>query len=48
MGTNCALLLADLFLYYYEANFIQRLLKKNGKKLNRSVNFTFLYIDDVL
>ena len=50
MGTNCALLLADLFLYYYmyEEHFIQRLLKKNGKKLNRSVNFTFRYIDDVL
>jgi hypothetical protein len=27
--TNCAPLLADLFLYSYEADFIQRLLKKN-------------------
>ena len=33
MGTNCAPLLADLFLYSYEADFIQGLLKKNGKKL---------------
>jgi hypothetical protein len=32
----------------YEADFIQGLLKKNGKKLVRSVNFTFRYIDDVL
>jgi hypothetical protein len=44
----CAHLLADLFLYSYEAYFIQRLLKKNGKKLARSFNFTFRYIDDVL
>ena len=29
MGTNCVHLLADLFRYSYEANFIQRLLKKN-------------------
>ena len=47
MGTNCALL-ADLFLYSYEANFIQELLKKNEKKLARSFNFTVRYIDDVL
>ena len=48
MGTNCALLLTDLFLYLYEADFIQGLLKKNEKKLARSYNFTFRYIDDVL
>jgi hypothetical protein len=47
MGTNCALL-ADLFLYSYEANFIQGLLKKNEKKLARSFNFMFRYTDDVL
>jgi hypothetical protein len=41
-------LLADLFLYSYEADFIQGLLKKNEKKLARSFNFTFHYIDDVL
>jgi hypothetical protein len=31
MGTNCAPLLADLFLYSYEADFIHGLLKKNDK-----------------
>ena len=31
MGTNCAPLLADLFLYSHEADFIQGLLKKNEK-----------------
>jgi hypothetical protein len=34
MGTNCAPLLTDLFLYSYEADFIQGLLKKNEKKPN--------------
>ena len=35
MGTNCALLPADLFIYSYEA------VKKNKKKLASSFNFTF-------
>ena len=48
MGTNYAPLLADLFIYSYEADFIQGVLKKNEKKLARSFNFTFRYIDDVL
>jgi hypothetical protein len=47
MGTNCAPLLAYLFIYSYETDFIERLLKKNEKKLARSFNFTFRYIDDV-
>jgi hypothetical protein len=33
MGTNCDPLLYDLFLYSYKADFMQRLLKKNEKKL---------------
>jgi hypothetical protein len=48
MSTNCAPLLAELFLYSYEADFIQGFLNKNEKKLARSFNFTFRYIDDVL
>ena len=48
LGTTCAPLLADLFLYSYETDFIQRFLKKNQKKLAPSFNFTFRYIDDVL
>ena len=46
-GTNYVLLLSDLLLYSHEADFIQGLLKKNEKKLVRSFNFTFRYIDDV-
>jgi hypothetical protein len=41
MGTNCAPLLTDLFLYSYEAEFV---LQDNNKNLNH----TFRYIDDVL
>ena len=48
MGTNCAPLLADLFLHSYEAEFIERLLKSNNKKLTVSFNLSFRYIDDVL
>jgi hypothetical protein len=48
MGTNCAPLLTDLFLYSYEAEFVQRLLQDNNKKLAASFNHTFRYIDDVL
>jgi hypothetical protein len=47
MGTNCAPLLADLFLYLYEADLIEGLLKKNEKKLARSFHFMFHYINDV-
>ena len=47
-GTNYVLLLAYLFFYSHEADFIQGLLKKNEKKLVRSFIFTFRYIDDVL
>jgi len=48
MGTNCAPLLADLFLHSYEADFIADLIKKNEKHLARSFNLSFRYIDDVL
>ena len=48
MGTNCAPLLADLFLYSYVAEFIQTLIKSGKRQLAESFNFTFRYIDDVL
>ena len=31
MGSNCAPLFADLFLYSYEAEFVQKLLRDNNK-----------------
>jgi hypothetical protein len=48
MGTNRDPLLADLFVYSNEANFMEWLLKRKEKKLARPFNFTFRYIDDVL
>ena len=48
MGTNCAPLLADMFLYSYEAEFIQSLLSTGKKKIASQFNFTYRYIDDVL
>ena len=49
MGTNCALLLADLFLYSYEAEFfLQSILKAGKKHLTQQFIFTYRYIDDIL
>jgi hypothetical protein len=48
MGTNCAPLLADLFLYSYEVEFIQKLLHEKKKTLAVAFSSTFRYIDDVL
>ena len=40
--------LADIFLYSYEAEFIQSLLSTGRKQLASLFNFTYRYIDDVL
>jgi hypothetical protein len=48
MGTNCASLLADLFLHDYQADFLQGLLKNKERKLSQTFNSSFHYIEDVL
>ena len=48
MGTNCAPLLADIFLHSYEAEFMQSLLSTGRKQLASRFNSTYRYIDDVL
>ena len=48
MGTNSAPLLADIFLYSYEAEFIQSLLLAGKIHLASQFNFTYRYIDVVL
>ena len=48
MGTKCVPLPADIFLYSYEAEFIQSLLSTGRKRLASQFNFTYRYIDDVL
>ena len=47
MGKNCAPLLADIFLYSYEAESIQSLLSAGKKQLASQFNFTYRFIDDV-
>ena len=48
MGTNCVTLLADIFLYSCEVEFIQPLLSTGKKQLASLFNFTYRYIDDFL
>ena len=46
MGTNCAPLLADLFLYSYENEFSDKLVKECKRKLDRKFHLSYRYIDD--
>ena len=48
MGTNCAPLLADLFLYSCENEFLDRLIKEGKRKLARRFNLSYRYIDDLI
>ena len=48
MGTNCAPLIADLFLFCYERDFMLNLSKSNQIDLIQKVNRTSRYIDDIL
>ena len=48
MGTNCASLLVDIFLYSYEPEFIQSLLSTGKEQLASPLNLTYRYIDNVL
>ena len=47
MGTDCAPLLANLFLFYYEYKYVKKLIKTNIIKARR-FNNTMRYIDDLL
>ena len=48
MGTNCAPLLADLFLYSYENEFLDKLIKEGKRKPARRFNLSYRYIDDLI
>ena len=48
MGTNCAPLLGDLFLYSYENEFLDKLVKEGKRKLARKFNLSYRYIDDLI
>ena len=48
MGTNCVPLLADLFLYLYESEFLDKLIKEGKRKLARKFNLSYRYTDDLI
>ena len=48
MGTNCAPLKADLFLYSYENKFVDRLIKEGKRKLARKFNLSYRSIDNLI
>ena len=48
MGTNCAPLLADLFLCSYENEFFDKFIKEGKRKLARKFNLSYRYIDDLI
>ena len=47
MGTNCALLLADLFLFCYERHFMLSLSEENQFGVIEAFNSTSRYLDDL-
>ena len=48
MGTNCAPLLADLFLYSYENEFLNNMITSGHRRLARSLNLCYRFIDDLI
>ena len=48
MGTNCAPLLADLFLFCYEKDFMLSLLDKKQNDIFEAFNSISRYLDDLL
>ena len=48
MGTDCAPVVADLFLHTYEYDFLQKLTTKKQLHIAKKFNLTFRYIDDLI
>ena len=48
MGTNCALLNADLFLFCYERDYMKSLSRENQADIIEAFNSTSRYLDDLL
>ena len=47
MGTNCAPLVADLFLFCYKRDFMLSLSDDNQSEVIEAFNSTFWYLDDL-
>ena len=48
MGTNCAPLVADLFLFCYERDFMKSFSRENQADIIEAFNSTSRYLDDLL
>ena len=48
MGMNCTPLLADLFLYSYESECLDNMIRGGHRKLARSFNLCYQYTDDLI
>ena len=48
MGTNCAPLAADLFLFCYKGDFMMSLSGDKQADINVAFNTTSRYLDDIL
>ena len=48
MRTNCAPLFADLFLYSYKNEFLDNMIRSGDRRLARSFNLCYRYINDVI
>ena len=48
MGTNCAPIVADSFLFCYERDFMKSLTKEKRYDMIESFISTFRYLDDLL
>ena len=48
MGTNCASLVADLFLFFYEIDFMTSLSDNNQAEIIEAFHSTSRYLDDLL
>ena len=48
MGTSCTPLLTDLFLYSYENEFLDKLIKEGKRNLVRKFNLSYRYTDDLI
>ena len=47
-GTNCTPLLTDLFLYSYENEFLDNMIRGGHRRLARSFNLCYRYIYDLI
>ena len=48
LSTNCAPVVADLFLFYYERDFMLSLSEDNQSDVIEALNSTSRYLDDLL